>query len=216
MQILFGNETFELLPEGGIHWPRESILLCSDLHLGKEASFSRMGLGVPRGASHQTLSRVAAMIERCHVEQLIILGDLFHNRSALAVDVLEQFEHFMDQHREVSVMLVVGNHDRSAGALPSHWRMHVEDDAFILRNIELVHDASSVTTSDRYRIAGHLHPAIQIRWGDLNGRYRCFWQTDRSLILPALGQFTGSMTISRKRSDKVWALLDQEILLIEA
>ena len=214
MQIYFGNETFELLPEGGVYWPREAILLCSDLHLGKEASFSRMGLGVPRGASRQTLSLVTTMIKRCRAKQVIILGDLFHNRSALAVDVLDQFQQFLEQHRENLFLLVVGNHDRSVGALPPHWRMRVENDSFILRNIELVHDASGLATSDRYRIAGHLHPAIQIRWGDLNGRYRCFWQTNNRLILPALGQFTGSMTISPKQSDKVWALLDDEIVPI--
>ncbi|MEZ6092560.1 MAG: ligase-associated DNA damage response endonuclease PdeM [Pirellulaceae bacterium] len=219
MQIHFGDETFELLIEGGMYWPCESMLLCSDLHLGKEASFSRMGLGVPRGASRQTLARVSAMLQRCRAEQLVILGDLFHNRSALAIDVIDLFQRFMEQHHTLSITLVSGNHDRSAGDLPADWRMHVEDDRLSLRKIELLHEAPSTADSaadtDRFRIAGHLHPAVQIRWGDISGRYRCFWQTERNLILPALGQFTGAMTISRQPSDKVWALLDEEIVAIQ-
>jgi hypothetical protein len=129
---------FVPLAHDGLYWPSQKTLFVADLHLGKEASFCREGIAVPRGASERTLQRISKMLAETEAERLVILGDLFHARSSLAEDVRALFASFLESVSPVSVTLVLGNHDRAVGALPNEWPMKIVN-AWSMNGISLSH-----------------------------------------------------------------------------
>ena len=52
-----------LLPQKGVWWPAESMLIVSDLHLAKAEHFRSQGLAVPPTVDFQTLSTLTALID---------------------------------------------------------------------------------------------------------------------------------------------------------
>ena len=58
--IRFGNQTFQPLASGALHWPAERALLVADLHLEKMSSFARRGSFLPPYDTGLTLKRLAA------------------------------------------------------------------------------------------------------------------------------------------------------------
>jgi len=51
--IQIKNQEFILHPHGGIFWVEKSMLLISDVHLGKVAHFRKFGAAVPQKAIHK-------------------------------------------------------------------------------------------------------------------------------------------------------------------
>lgn len=64
-------------------------------------------------------------------------------------------------------------------------------------------------------LAGHLHPAVRL--GDsisTAGKLPCFFfdSAKSCLILPAIGQFTGTAVVQPTGGDRVWVLADGEVI----
>jgi len=51
--IQIHNQEFQLHPLGGLFWEEKSLLLISDVHLGKVSHFRKFGAAVPRKAIHK-------------------------------------------------------------------------------------------------------------------------------------------------------------------
>ena len=47
------GERLHLLPERAVWWPAAGLLLVADVHLGKAATFRRLGQPVPAGTTAQ-------------------------------------------------------------------------------------------------------------------------------------------------------------------
>ena len=67
-----------------------------------------------------------------------------------------------------------------------------------------------------FTFSGHVHPGIK-----LNGVARqelsfpCFYFSKDHAILPAFGHFTGLYKIKPKRTDKVFALMENKVVKIQ-
>jgi uncharacterized protein len=208
---------FVPLAYAGLYWPSQKTLFVADLHLGKEASFCREGIAVPRGTSERTLRRISEMLAETGAENLVILGDLFHARSSLAEDVRALFASFLESVSPVSVTLVLGNHDRAVGALPKEWPMKIVS-AWSMKGISLSHFPSLPIGEDSLALAGHLHPAIKLRGPAGNeGKLACFHydSTLRCLTLPAVGEFTGTALVHPVAGDRVWISVGSEVREID-
>lgn len=204
-----------LLGDRGVYWPAQRMLLVADPHLGKEATFRASGLAVPSGATDGTLAAIGRMIEQTDAVKLVILGDLFHARSSLAREVTNLFAGFLNLYEHVAVSLVKGNHDVSTGPLSSDWTLQVIDPPWDIDGVTLLHFPDRPTERSTIALAGHLHPAMRIGDGVCTtGKVPCFYFDAQlsCLVLPAIGEFTGTATVRPEADDRAWVLADGEVI----
>jgi uncharacterized protein len=183
----FGGEKLELAGEVALYWPAQRTLLVSDLHLEKASSFALGGQMLPPYDSLSTLQDIAALVEEHRPEQIISLGDNFHDDAGegrLARDAAELLKHLVGQSAWI---WITGNHDRN---IEARWggRSVAE---IMLSGIYLRHEAVRGERSPE--ISGHFHPKYrQMLRGRMVSR-RCFVMGPRKLIMPAFGTLTGGL-----------------------
>ena len=201
-----------LLPGRAAFLPKTSTVVCSDIHLGKAATFRHAGMPIPEGSAQQDLQRLAGIVQTCRARRLLITGDLFHARSGCTQHVLDEFSTFCEQVRRLhntDVVLVLGNHEQSLG---NKFRPHeigikrYEKEIFE-PPFRFIHDHKNHVDAqpDSFTIAGHVHPTVTIR-GTSGDRLtcRCFVTTGTTLTLPAFGSFTGGHKIWPSDGTRVW------------
>jgi metallophosphoesterase superfamily enzyme len=57
-----------------------------------------------------------------------------------------------------------------------------------------------------------VHPAIRIGPPSDRVKLPCFWLSNRQLVLPAIGEFTGTHTIRMRDHDRVWMIADDDLI----
>ncbi len=205
-----------LHPSGAAFLPDHAAVLVADVHLGKAASFRRLGVPVPAGSTATTLDALGdalASLADTPVKHLVFLGDLLHaarGRSPELSAVVEQaLTEWRGQCPGLRVHLVRGNHDRAAGDPPPEWDIELQTEPWRMGPWALCHEPQPVAGA--YTLAGHWHPCIGLR-GAARERLRlpCFWFGDSAQhavgVLPAFGDFTGMHPIQRRPGDRVWAV----------
>ena len=183
----------------------------------KKATFRRGGVPVPRGSTDGTLQSIGQLLKQTKATRLVILGDMFHARSSLAKDVRESIERFFKAHQDIDHILVRGNHDAHVGQLPPSWPIQIQEPGTRLGTILMTHHPGDVLDDADVLLCGHLHPAIHFSaGGESLGKLPCFWLRGRCLVLPAIGQFTGTHMITPDRDDDVWAIAEDQILSVSS
>jgi len=214
LPVSIAGRRFELLPGRGLLWPDRRALLVADLHLGKDASFRAAGMGVPSSSTDATLQSVSEMIQGAEVQELYILGDLFHARSSLSLHATQSFEAFCRHHAGVAIVLIRGNHDRAVGQLPKRWPMTVIPDQLEVDGVRMTHHPGPCTEDAELLVCGHLHPAYELQTrSESTGKQPAFWWDSRRrcLVLPAVGQFTGTAKVTARPGDHVWIVADEQV-----
>jgi metallophosphoesterase superfamily enzyme len=232
-----------LLPGRAAFLPATQTLVCSDLHLGKAATFRRAGLPVPEGSAQQDLSRLASLVIDHAAKQLVIVGDLFHARAGCTPRVLEEFLAFRETIRkecQTEVVLVLGNHEQSLGRQFSPTALGIDASLTELSQppFRFIHEpdvhepvlsllttrapaatptAQQPSTAASLTIAGHLHPTISLKSqsGDRLTE-RCFVATETCLILPAFGSFTGGHRLKPTADMQIWLARDDGVMALSA
>ncbi len=180
----------ELLPlaEGALWWPTQETLVVSDLHLEKGVSYARSGQYLPPYDTAATLARVARLIDQLGVARVISLGDSFHTpRSADALDP-ESCDLVRSLTSRCEWIWVEGNHDPDP---PAHLGGQAAK-TFRLGRLIFRHEP----TGEAGEVAGHLHPCARlVGRGGKKVRRRCFLTNGGSLIMPAMGAFTGGLNV---------------------
>ena len=210
-----------LHPSGAALLPDHAALLVADVHLGKAASFRRLGVPVPAGSTATTLQALGdaiASLGNTPVQHLVFLGDLLHaarGRSpALNDAAVQALTTWRSQRPGLRVHLVRGNHDRAAGDPPPEWGMALQTEPWLMGPWALCHEPQPVPGA--YTLAGHLHPCIGLKGGARERlRLPCFWLGDPDHhpvgVVPAFGDFTGMHPIQRRPGDRVWAVADEVV-----
>lgn len=193
MKIELEGETLEMLPERALWWPAQRTLFVADIHLGKAASFRRLGQPVPAGTTQANLERLSALIERHAPRRLVFLGDLLHAAPALVPSQIEPVLRWRLQHAALDCVLVRGNHDRRAGDPPPALAITLVDEPWRLDGGRLAACHHPQAVAGLTVLAGHWHPAVRLR-GPAHDRQRlpCFCRRPGLLVLPAFGAFTGN------------------------
>ena len=201
-----------LLPGRAAFLPQTSTVVCSDIHLGKAATFRHAGMPIPEGSAQHDLQRLTDIVQTCRARRLLITGDLFHARSGCTQHVLDEFSIFCEKIRllnNTDVALVLGNHERSLGRKfrPSEIGISRCEEEIIEPPFRFVHDHQSHSGAQPgfFTIAGHVHPTVTIK-GTSGDRLtcRCFVTTGTTLTLPAFGSFTGGHRIRPSDGTRVW------------
>lgn len=201
-----------LCSPGGVFDPVAGTLYVADTHFGKDATFRQHAVPVPEGTTDETLQKIKRMLHTNLATKLVILGDMFHDQTTLTPSTVHSLESFFDEIAPVSVFLVPGNHDSQLRRLPSHWPIQLVKPGTTWTNIVLSHYPVVPEDPSAIVLAGHIHPAVRIGSGTDRLKLRCFWYREGTLVLPALGSFTGSQIIEPKTTDQVWLVADDEII----
>lgn len=200
------GETLDLHPERAVWWKARRTLVVADVHLGKAASFRHGGIPIPRGTTETDLTRLTNLVAELNPKELIVLGDLVHDRRGLTPGLRAAVAAWRNRHRSLRWVVVAGNHDRRAGPLPEEWNVELAGDELELGPFVLRHDPEPSPAG--YVLAGHIHPSVALRDEAARSRVRmpCFWFGAECGVLPAFGRFTGTHTVRPRAGDGVFAV----------
>ena len=196
-----------LHPYKAMYWSEESMLVVSDLHLGKIAHFRRAGIYLPDHASMDNYERLSSLLLEFEPKSLLLLGDLFH--SQLNND-WKYFSDLRQTFRHVDVILVLGNHDILEEEIFRKNDVAIMDrkqvGPFLFTHHPLDHPTG-------YNIAGHIHPGVRLV-GDAKQTLRlpCFYFRRKQAILPAFGTFTGISLVYPRPEDQVFVISEEELI----
>ncbi len=215
LEVDAAGEPLVLLPERAIFWPRRSTLLVADPHFGKAAGFRASGIPVPSGTTSEGLTRLDAALQATGVERVVFLGDFLHAKEGRATGMFDAVNEWRHRNSSVDMVLVRGNHDRSAGDPPPELGVTCVDAPLDDPPYRFTHHPSRARSV--YVIAGHLHPGVRLHGaGGLRARLPCFWFGSGGAVLPAFGDFTGLALVDPVPGDRVYAVAGAEVLEVQA
>ncbi|MDW8351762.1 MAG: ligase-associated DNA damage response endonuclease PdeM [Anaerolineae bacterium] len=210
--ITAAGEVLQLWPERVVFWPRRATLFVADAHFGKAAAFRAAGIPAPEGGLVEDLQRLSRVIAATGAERVVFLGDVLHARQGRVDHVIGRVAAWRAEHRHRQFVLVRGNHDARAGDPPAEWQITCVDEPLIEPPLALCHTPSASPTAG-YLLAGHIHPAIQLRGkAGLRERLPCFIVGPNRMILPAFGSFTGSARVRLAPDDRLYAIAGDALI----
>lgn len=196
-----------LLADKALYWPAGEALLIADIHFGKAAAYRALGQPVPQGTTTHNLQRLDALLAQYPCRQLIFLGDFLHARQSHAPATLAALHAWRERNDELQILLIRGNHDRSAGDPPATLNIQVVAEPHLLGPFALQHEPDPHPS--HHVLAGHVHPVCVLRGrGRQRLRLPCFSLDEGVCLLPAFGAFTGGMQVDAKVGRRLYALGD--------
>lgn len=215
LPVDFGGHGWDLLAFGAAFWAERRWLVIADAHFGKAATFRARGVPVPQGTTLGTLARIDRLVEDCAPARLVFLGDLFHAREAHAPATLAALTAWRARHAALDMILVEGNHDRSAGNPPDALEIDVVTEPWRVDGLSFCHHPRFEPRA--LVLAGHLHPTVRLQGRAVDAvRLACFWLREGLVVLPAFGEFTGGARIEREPGDRVIALAEDRLYEVPA
>lgn len=207
-----GGHQLQILPDRTVYWPAERALLLADLHLGKATHFRKHGVYLPGDVIQKELWRLRQSILKDDLDTVYILGDLFH---ASYNHEWPLFVQLMREHTHLRWVLLKGNHDVLGRGTYEEAGFEVVDDRLSVGNMILAHKPEAVATlaDDQFAIVGHIHPGYVLGAKGLPGKVQmpCSWLSDRRLVLPAWGSFTGLDIVQPKAGDRLFLLTENAV-----
>ncbi len=174
---------------GALYWSSEDALIVADMHLEKGSHFARRGQMLPPYDTRATLLALARAIDTYDAQNIILLGDSFHDIDGPSRLTPEDREILAILQEDCDWFWVTGNHDP---ALPETIGGHVLDE-LVIGGLTLRHEPVAAPVT--HEIAGHLHPAARISLYGHALRRPCFIGNSRRIVLPAFGAYTGGLNV---------------------
>jgi DNA ligase-associated metallophosphoesterase len=204
LTLTLGGETVELHVDRALHWPRARTLFVADLHLGKGAAFRAGGVAVPRGATATDLARLTVLLARTGATRLVVLGDFLHAAAGRVGALDAAFRRWREQHAELDVVVVRGNHDAHAGDPDAAWRVRVVAEPHLAAPFVLCHAPYSPPTG--FALCGHVHPGVRLSDAHGGARLPCYVLGRRRALLPAFGRLTGLALVRPAADERIVAI----------
>lgn len=132
LAVPIAGQEIWLLADKALYWPAGEALLIADIHFGKAAAYRALGQPVPQGTTTNNLQRLDALLAQYPCRQLIFLGDFLHARRSHAPATLAALHAWRERNAELEILLIRGNHDRSAGDPPSTLDIRVVAEPYLL------------------------------------------------------------------------------------
>jgi putative SbcD/Mre11-related phosphoesterase len=199
-----------LTPEGGAIHCGERMAVIADVHLGYEWARGLAGDCVPAHSLSETLGLLESMLMRGPIESLVVAGDLVESPKRCfrtAADVARLI-HWLDA-RHVRLVLLEGNHDRSADWMAR--RTSTKPGARAGR-VSLAHSLTvgewtiahgHQTVSARRLMMGHTHPVLKAF-----GRVApCFLVGQERIVLPAFSRNAAGLDVATAIHHAGWGPL---------
>ncbi|HEY4156141.1 MAG TPA: ligase-associated DNA damage response endonuclease PdeM [Puia sp.] len=215
------NQQFWLTGDRTLFWEEEKALIVSDLHFGKTGHFRKSGIAVPQSVYKEDLQRLIVQIQHFQPRQLIIVGDMFHSRANLE---LELFLKWRADLPDLDIQLVKGNHDILKEDWYENAGIRLNRTTLSMNRFHFVHDISGCQYQDEgftghsrlarpYFFSGHIHPGIRIQgMGKQSLCFPCFYFGKEYAVLPAFSRFTGVALIDPEEEEQVFAIVNNSIV----
>ncbi len=204
-EIPFCGLSLSALGSGALWWADQSLLVVSDLHLGKSERMARRGGStLPPYETQDTLQRLEADLTRTQAKTVICLGDSFDDLGA-ALALPEEARLWITRLQAGRRWVwIEGNHDPGPVDLGGTHLAELEVAPLTFRHI-----AQQGTTGE---VSGHYHPKARVQMRGRSVSRPAFLFDAHRLILPAYGTYTGglrsgSATLSRLMAADAHAVL---------
>jgi DNA ligase-associated metallophosphoesterase len=208
------GQHFDLLPERVAVWQEKKILLCSDLHWGREAFLQKYGLAIPDQSFTQESPILARAIAENQIQEWWILGDFIHHPQGMHQQLLQNISQWM-RSLAIPIKLIPGNHDRLLAQWAGELEFEVKHQGIDVDGFRFRHDAGA-SPENFFSWYGHLHPSISV--GNLfrTGKLPCFWIRENHAFLPAFSRLAGGAEISGLADDdQIFAIANEEIIQLK-
>ncbi len=211
MQVTIAGTSFLLLPQRAIYSAQHSALILADLHIGKSMHFRKGGIAIPGKVFDEDLLTLNTLIQQHQPQQLIIVGDMFHSHDNVEITL---FDLWRAQYPQLTINLVKGNHDILPEEKYSQMGITTHS-ALSIDNFLFSHEPPA--TYNQYCFSGHIHPGVRVEGaGRQSLRLPCFHIGGNHCTLPAFSRFTGLHTIKPVTGDRIFAVIENEIVPIQA
>ncbi|TMM58481.1 ligase-associated DNA damage response endonuclease PdeM [Maribacter algarum] len=209
LPIKIQDHTFIMHPSGVLFWEEKSMLIISDVHLGKVSHFRKFGAAVPQKAVLKNFELMNEAIAFFYPKTICFLGDLFHS------SVNKEWELFEKWVAQTSseLILVEGNHDIISPLKYEKLGVQVvpeiESNGFLFTH-------HPEERKGYFNFSGHIHPAVRLRGaGRQTLRLPCFFKSSNQMIVPAFGEFTGNHTLKPSKKNEVFAVTKESVFQVD-
>jgi len=216
VQLDWGGESLQLLPDKALFWQRKLTLIIADPHFGKSIAFRRESIPIPTGITADDLNRLDSLLSATKASRLIILGDVIHAKSSHGHPLSSKLKDWRLKHPELNILVVRGNHDRTAGDPPVSWDFQCVDEPFLDPPFEMRHHPiGKDEPASGYVLAGHLHPSVRLVGRAKESiRLPSFIFKEKMGLLPAFGGFTGTSLIRPSANDRVFVIAENSVVAL--
>lgn len=185
--VIICGEELILSEHRAVFWPREQMLIVSDLHIGKSAHFRKSGIPIPDDVQHSDLQRLQSLVEEFLPQKLLVVGDMFHHESNGDNEI---FKEWRFRFQGLQILLVSGNHDRYQQANCQQFDIQLCRGELDVEPFRFVHEFKDAC--EMYCISGHVHPGVYLSSTARQSlRLPCFVVNENNIVLPAFSSFTG-------------------------
>ena len=215
-RFILRKQTLWLSPARCIYWEEEKALILSDLHFGKSGHFRKSGIGVPQNIYKEDLQRLFTQIQFFKPSVLLIAGDMFHSHANKEIDFFLKWRNDMP---DLSIHLIKGNHDVLTNKFYEQANIKVARQKYSIDKFCFTHDIASVcddNDDEAFTFSGHIHPGIRVDGGGKQSfKLPCFYFTKKYAVLPAFSMFTGLYKVIPRKSDTVFALVEDQVIKLQ-
>lgn len=205
-KFLFQGAGLSALPTGALFWRDESLLVVSDLHLGKAARFAQQGGAMlPPYDARDTLQRLANDLQATHAKRVICLGDSFDSPELGLALPKEDRLWITSLQAGRDWTWIEGNHDPGPVDLGGGHLAELSVGPLVFRHIAEPHSSGEVS--------GHYHPKASLSVRGRTLTRPCFLVDSDRLILPAYGTYTGGLRCTSPTLANLMATDAQAILI---
>lgn len=208
LEIEILDNNFVLHGSGAVFWKEKNMLLISDVHLGKVSHFRKHGIALPTKSYEGNFKQLTAVADFFKADVICFLGDLFHSK------INKEWDFFTDwiNSRSEKFILVVGNHDILKPEKYESVGMAIASELKV-NDFLFTHEPEN--RDGYFTFCGHIHPGVRLQGlGRQSMNLPCFYRTERQMILPAFGEFTGKWTVEPGVDDLIYAIADKQVMEI--
>lgn len=178
--------TLTALPSGALWWAEASLLVVSDLHLGKAERIARRGgTALPPYETLDTLDRLAAALDATNAAQVVCLGDSFDDLLAAKALPEQARLHLARLQAGRRWVWIEGNHDPGPIEYGGEHLGALRSGPLTFRHI--------AQAGAHGEVSGHYHPKVRLQTRARAIVRSAFLLDKHRLILPAFGTYTGGL-----------------------
>ena len=216
----------KFLPDRALLLPGRTLVI-ADLHIGLERELAEAGVHIPSQLKKME-KRIDELIRLTKAKKLVILGDIKHQVPVISLQEMREIPDFLEHlSKEVSVVIIKGNHDGGIERLVPPKVKVCDSDGLAIGDFALVHGhawPSKKLLKCKTVILAHIHPAIQFGAGRYRAVEQCWLRCpvnskilqkklktpvslSEAIIMPVFNPLIGGVAINNKDFKPIGPLL---------
>lgn len=171
-----------------MYFPKEKILVMSDLHFGYEEELNNQGIAIPRRMVSEIIKDIEQILNNIKdIQKIVILGDIRHSFGGIVSqerkDINTFFKFIRGRFPKSRIILTKGNHDTMIEVISAkeNWKNIEIVDYFLYKDTLFFHGHwrffkkfEEIIRKAKRLVVGHFHPAIDLSDGEKSERFKCF------------------------------------------